>query len=220
MAAANVVTLVSAGSSLAKCVTVVDGVVTRTDDPPWPRIVSFEAVELATTDDLLDTLSGAAREYPAPCVVRAEPLTDVGRRAIYDDAERGPAGLRITPRAWVAYDIEKVSSGGIDPLHEPERAVAKARRCLPPPHHDTTVIWQITASAGKRPGELRLRLWFLLDRPLLGRQVEACADPASPPGGSTRALSATRSCRISLPSRWSATAPTLPAAVGLDPRSA
>ena len=176
-AKAYALTLVSADCSLAKRVTVVDGVVTKTDDPLWPRLVAFETIQLATIDDLLDVLSGAAGDNPASCVVRAEPLADMGRRAIYDDPEKGPAGLRIMPRAWVGYDIEKVPSGGIDPLHEPDRAVAKARCCLPPPHHDTTVVWQITASAGKRQEELRLRLWFLLDRPLLGRQVEAWCRP-------------------------------------------
>jgi hypothetical protein len=115
-------------------------VVTRTDDPLWPRIVAFETVEVHSPDDLLDVLSGAADRDPAPCVVRAAPLADIGRRAINDDAEAGPAGMRVTPRSWVGYDIEKVPAGGIDPLREPEWAVAKARQCLPPEHHDTTVV--------------------------------------------------------------------------------
>jgi hypothetical protein len=175
--APNALTFASADLSLAKRTTVVDGVVTRTDDPPWPRILAFEAVEVDTPDDLLDVLASAAAEDPAPCVVRAHPLSNAGRRAIYNDAELGPAGLRIVPRSWAGYDVEKVPAGGIDPLHEPERAVAKARRCLPLAHHDASVVWQITASAGKRPDELRLRLWFLLDRPMLGRQVEAWCRP-------------------------------------------
>jgi hypothetical protein len=85
--------------------------------------------------------------------------------------------MRVMPRAWVGYDIEKVPAAGIDPLCEPERAVARVRRCLPPAHHDTSVVWQITASAGKRRDELRLRLWFLLDKPLLGRQIETWCKP-------------------------------------------
>jgi hypothetical protein len=62
-------------------------------------------------------------------------------------------------------------------LREPEGAVAQARRCLPPQHHDTTVVWQITASAGRRLAELRLRLWSLFDKPLLGRQIAAWCKP-------------------------------------------
>jgi hypothetical protein len=173
----NALTLVSAACSFAKRPTVIDGVVTRVEDPFWPRVVAFETVEPSTPDDLLEVLRAAASADPAPCVVRADPLAEYGRRAIYDDSEKGPAGMRIMPRTWAGYDIEKVSADGIDPLREPERAVAKARRCLPPPHHDATVVWQITASAGKRRDELRLRLWFLLDKPLLGRQVEAWCKP-------------------------------------------
>lgn len=174
---AKALTIVTAAGSLAKHVTVIDGGVTRADDPFWPRLVTFETVVVDAPDDLLDVLSAAAEYDPAPCVVRAEPLADMGRRAIYDDPEKGPAGMRPVPRAWVGYDIEKVPAEGIDPLREPERAVAQARRCLPPQHHDTTVVWQITASAGKRLAELRLRLWFLFDQPLFGRQVAAWCKP-------------------------------------------
>jgi len=174
---AKALTIVTAAGSLAKHVTVIDGGVTRADDPFWPRLVTFETVVVDTPDDLLDLLSAAAENEPAPCVVRAEPLADMGRRAIYDDPEKGPAGMRPVPRTWAAYDIEKVPAEGIDPLREPDRAVAKARRCLPPQHHETTVVWQITASAGKRLAELRLRLWFLFDQSLVGRQVAAWCKP-------------------------------------------
>ena len=42
----NALTFVSADCSLAKRVTVIHGIVTRTDDPPWPAIVAFETVEV------------------------------------------------------------------------------------------------------------------------------------------------------------------------------
>jgi len=177
LARPNALTLVHAEGSLAKRVNVIDGIVTRTDDPPWPGIVRFETAEVGSPDDLLDVLSSAAEQTPAPCAVRADPLADMGRRAIYDDAQKGPAGMRVMPRTWVGYDIEKVPAVGIDPLHQPEQAVVWARRCLPLPHRSTTVTWQLTASAGKRRDELRLRLWYLLDKPLLGRQIAAWCKP-------------------------------------------
>ena len=62
------------------------------------------------------------------------------------------------------------------------RAIAKIRTCLPPPHHDATVVWQLTASAGKKADELRAHLWFLLDTPLLGRQIAAWCKPAHDAG--------------------------------------
>jgi hypothetical protein len=177
MTSPNALTLASAGVCLAKRTVVVDGVVTRTEDPRWPRVLTFETVEVDTPDDLLEVLASAAELDPAPCVVRADPLAEIGRRAIYNDAEHGPAGLRVVPRSWVGYDLEKVPAKGIDPLCEPERAVAQSRRCLDPAHHAATAVWQVTASAGKRPDELRLRLWFLLDRPMLGSQIAAWNKP-------------------------------------------
>jgi len=166
------------GTSLAKRAVMVDGVVTRVDDPRWPRVLTFDTVDVETPDDLLDVLTEAADRDAAPCVVRAEPLCEMGRRAIYDDAEKGPAGMRVVPRRWGGFDLDAVPARGIDPLNEPERAVAWARQCLPPQTRDVTVIWQITASAGKQPDRLRLRLWFLLDRPMLGGQIEAWCRPA------------------------------------------
>jgi hypothetical protein len=171
-------TFASCGTSLAKTVHVREGKVIRTDDPAWPRVFSFETIEAFDSGEFLEVLADAARREPAPCILRAAPICDVGRRAIYDDAELGPAALRIVPRAWAGYDCDRVPAGDIDPLLEPERAVAKARQCLPPQHHDATVVWQLTASAGKRPDELRVRLWFLLERPLLGRQLAAWCRPA------------------------------------------
>ena len=192
MSAPNEITLVRAGCSLAKFMTVIDGVVTRTDEPPWPTIVNFETAPVGDPDDLLDVLSSAAAAKPSPCVVRAEPLSDMGRRAIYDDPVKGPAGMRTVPRTWVGYDCEKVPAGGIDPLREPERAVAKIRTCLPPQHHDATMVWQITASAGKRADELRARPGSCSSGHCLAGRLQPGAIQQSTSAGSTRPHCATR----------------------------
>ena len=77
LARPNALTLVAADTSLAKRITVVDGVVTRTDDPPGrhrrvrdrrghqPRRSARRAQQRRNGN-------------PAPCVVRADPLTDLG----------------------------------------------------------------------------------------------------------------------------------------------
>jgi hypothetical protein len=114
-----VLTLVSANCSLAKRATVIDGVVCRTDDPPWPNRFRFMPVEVIDPDELLDVLSTVAEERRAPCVVRAEPKAEEGRRAIYDDPEKGPAALLPVQRAWVGFDIEKVpNKPRLDPLRD------------------------------------------------------------------------------------------------------
>ena len=177
LARPNALTFVTACASLAKRVTVIDGVVTRTDDPPWPRIVTFVTVEVDTPDDLLEVLSSAADQTRrrASCAPTRSP-TWAGARSTTTPRRGRPAcaSCRGPGSATTSRRCRPTASTR---LQEPERAVAKARRCLPPPHHDATVVWQITASAGKRRDELRLRLWFLLDRPMLGRQVEAWCKP-------------------------------------------
>ena len=169
-----VMTLVSAGCSLAKRATVIDGVVCSTADPLWPVIHTFMPIEVSDPADLLETLSTVAEERIAPCVVRAEPRAEVGRRAIYDDKEKGPAGMFPIPRAWVGFDIEKVpNTPKLDPLRDGEGVAVHVRQCLPHQFRSATVVWQLTASAGKRLDELRCHLWYLLDKPLDGRQLEA-----------------------------------------------
>jgi hypothetical protein len=163
--------------SLAKQATVIDGTVCSTADPSWPRIVGFVCIAITDPDELLDVLSTAAEENIAPCVVRAHPIASIGRRAIHDDPEKGPAAMRVVPRSWAGFDIEKVPANGIDPLCEPEKAVKWARQCLPPQHHDVTVVWQLTASAGIRADRLRMRLWFLLDTPVFGKQLAQWCEP-------------------------------------------
>jgi hypothetical protein len=172
----DALTLVFGSDSLAKTVQVINGIVTRVDDPYWPKLVSFGEIGAGDPGKLLTLLRDAAGLDPSPCVVRAAPLAAQGRRALYA-SEDGPAGMVVMPRRWAAYDIERVPADGIDPLNAPEAAVAKARQCLPPEHHDVSVVFQITASAGKRANQLRLRLWFLLDRPLLGKQLAAWCQP-------------------------------------------
>ena len=174
----RVMTLVTAGCSLAKRATAIDGVVCSTADPFWPRYHAFIPVEITDPEDLLKVLSTAAEERIAPCVVRAEPKAETGRRAIYDDPVTGPAGMFAVPRAWVGIDIEKVpNKAGLDPLRDGAAIAAYVQRCLPQPFRRSTVVWQITASAGKRLDELRCRLWYLLEKPLDGKQLEEWCKP-------------------------------------------
>jgi hypothetical protein len=55
------------------------------------------------------------------------------------------------------------------------------RALLPEPFHEAACAWQATSQAGLRPG-LRYRLWFVLSRPLLGRELAAwCERPEVDP---------------------------------------
>ncbi len=49
---------------------------------------------------------------------------------------------------------------------------------LPPPFRAATVVWQLTASAGKRLDALYMRLWYWLSRPMTGGELTAWCHPA------------------------------------------
>ena len=70
----DALTLVYAGQSLAKKVHVHGGIVTRTDDPHWPKLVRFSTGAIGNPLHLLKVLTRAGGRDPAPCVVRGDPL--------------------------------------------------------------------------------------------------------------------------------------------------
>jgi hypothetical protein len=51
----------------------------------------------------------------------------------------------------------------IDPVHDPELCMRAAVNTLPPEFHHASRFWQLTASAGIKPG-IRIRLWYWLNR--------------------------------------------------------
>jgi hypothetical protein len=71
------------------------------DVTPSPQVSRHRFRQETITD--LASLAGVLRraDEAGEIVVRGEPIEPVGRRAIYDCPERGPAGLRVVPRCWV-----------------------------------------------------------------------------------------------------------------------
>lgn len=138
---------------------------------------TLDAAEIAVRD--LDHLADLLRQL-APrsdcCVVRGaliDPSHAKGiRRLLYADPETGEAPtFREQARRWLALDMDGVPLPvGIDPanLHACADAVVPL---LPPAFHGAAVIVQATASHGLKPGA-RLRLWFWLDKPLIGAEVK------------------------------------------------
>lgn len=175
---------------------------------PWPQIVDVTPspqvfrhrfrqetiTDLASLVDILRRADGAGA-----IVVRGEPLGSSGRRAIYDCPERGPAGLRVVPRNWVAFDwdnlplqletLEPIDPAIVDdpaewhnwalpdPLLDPEVGARIALKRLPPNFRDRDCIIQVSASAGFKPG-FRLRTWHLLDRAVTGADLKTWCQPA------------------------------------------
>lgn len=162
--------------SLAKTIMVENGVIVGVK--PSRHAAIFEFTEEPVHD--LDSL-GAAVEAAAgrgDIAVRGAPKERRGRRAIYDDPEKGPAGLEVVPRRWVGFDLDDVPApDGADPLRDPETGVRLALGNLPFQFRDASCFWQISASAGFKSG-YRLRLWYWLDHPTTGEEMRVWVKPA------------------------------------------
>lgn len=128
--------------------------------------------------DLAGILSLLQRLLTRPdcCVIRGELLggqTVLGiRRLLHPDKVTGDAAtIRDVPRRWLAIDVE-----GIDlpaSIHPSDLAgcAAVGLSRLPTELQGAGCIVQASAQHGLRP-DLRLRLWFYLDRPTYGRELK------------------------------------------------
>jgi hypothetical protein len=146
----------------------------------------------------LSAVSLAGAHGANAIAVRGRPKAATGRRAIYDDPEKGPAGLEVVPRHLCAFDWDGVplepqsepqppeladdpaefcNWSLPDPLLDAEIGAAIALRRLPPAFRGCSCIWQISASAGFKPG-FRLRTWHWLDHPTTGAELKTWLAPA------------------------------------------
>jgi hypothetical protein len=90
------------------------------------------------------------------------------RRLAYDHPESGErATLTTAAHLWLPIDLDSVPCPEeLDPIAAPEAAAEYVvRNYLPAEMQDRDLYWQLTSSAGFKPG-IRLRLFFWLDCPL------------------------------------------------------
>lgn len=110
------------------------------------------------------------------CAIRGELLageTASGiRRLLHPDKETGDGPtFRDVPRRWLALDVEGVPLPAGVPASDLAGCAAAALAKLPVELRGTACIVQASASYGLKP-DLRLRLWFFLDRPTWGHELK------------------------------------------------
>lgn len=110
------------------------------------------------------------------CAIRGELLdgaTASGiRRLLHPDKATGDgATFRDVPRRWLALDVEGVPLPPSVPASDLAVCAAVALPRLPAELHGAACIVQASASHGLKP-DLRLRLWFCLDRPAWGHELK------------------------------------------------
>ena len=172
--------------TLAKVIHLQGGRIVAKD--PSPHVGRFRFAE-APADDLRSLYIAVRREAASGAIaVRATPKAPIGRRAVYDDAEKGPAGLEIVPRRWCAFDWDGLPlelqpcpnprwSWEPHPLLEPWIGAQIALRQLPPQFRIASCFWQVSAGAGFNEG-FRLRTWHWLDMPVTGNELKTWLKPA------------------------------------------
>ena len=173
------------------------GRIVAVEPAPQAGLHHFRSVGIANVGDLMAAVEEAARR--GEIAVRGGPIQPVGRRAIHDHAEHGPKGLTVVPRLWCAFDwdgvpivswqpepvspdvaddlVESWHWARPDPLLDPEIGARECLRRLPPAFRDVSCGWQVSASAGFKPG-WRLRSWHWLDHPCTGAELKPWLEPA------------------------------------------
>jgi hypothetical protein len=161
---------------MAKSIKVRGGRILERYDSPQSGVCRWREVEVSSLHSPMLAVSRAARR--GEIAVRGKPLAAVSRRATYIGKNDEAPGLEVVPRRWVAFDWDGLPlTPGLDPLQHGHAAALLALRRLPPGFRRVTVGWQISASAGFKPG-FRLRTWNWLDRPVTGSALKAWLKPA------------------------------------------
>jgi hypothetical protein len=123
-----------------------------------------------TLFDILERLQGCPRAF----VVRGAPAPDIDRKrtrrlaAQHFDATTGEV-LEPTfiaqPRRWLAVDFDVLPLPTAFDWRDGELSALWLTRHLPKEFAGKSCVWTFTAGAGFKD-ELRMRLWFWLDRPV------------------------------------------------------
>lgn len=146
-------------------------------DVYWWRV---RRVEVQDLEGLAAELERVAA-YGRACVVRGRPLAEYGdnwtRRLVHRCPKTGDAptfesyrdGLR-----WICVDIDGIPTD-IDPRRDPDGYADAARQALPEELAGGRAFYQLSASAGVKPGA-RVHLWFWLERRAHDDALRAWAD--------------------------------------------
>jgi hypothetical protein len=140
-------------------------------------------VTVASLDELHDLLDQLQHD-PRAFIVRGA-LTPEVRETLARTPNRkfrrlkvaqghDPALLVEVPRPWVMIDIDAFDLlPGESLVADPEGPIRRAiETLLPEPFQCADVVWQLSSSAGLRPGVLKLHAWFWLTRPVTGDELK------------------------------------------------
>lgn len=148
---------------------------------PYPDVYRWTVRQVAVCDldELAEEIERVA-EYRKACIVRGFPLEKYEapvRRLIHTCHKTGeaptfqsaPTGLH-----WICVDVDGVPTEA-DPATDPDGYADSARAYLPDELRRGRCFYQLSASAGVKPGA-RVHLWYWLDRRALDDALRAWAN--------------------------------------------
>ena len=135
-------------------------------------------------DDVAAALEGIRRD-PTAFIVRGELLPEARAavalnpghriRRAKKEGKRGQAPtLAECARRWLMVDVDNYPlPGWADLADDPEAAIEAAiHDLLPEQFHDARCFWQLSASAGFKPGVLKVHLFFWLAEPIINEDLK------------------------------------------------
>ncbi len=144
---------------------------------------SVDVKRVSSIGNLADRLQNIEAD-PGTFVIRGEPLPDTNlertRRLSKPKKDHTAAfGEPEGGRRYVMLDFDNVRCPKkIDFTQNPESGIRHLISLLPSSFHDVTCFYQVSASAGVKPG-LRAHLWFWLDRRVTNAELKTWAKDLS-----------------------------------------
>jgi hypothetical protein len=135
------------------------------------KTFTVEAVPVASIHSLSAVLVDL-QSKPRSCVIRGEPVHGIDAITTRDLDH-----FTEVPRRWVCLDVDNWVPTA-DPVRQPAEAVAEfITGCLPDEFYGISHHWQLSSSAGApgKEGVLKAHIWFWLDAPRTGVELEAWA---------------------------------------------
>ena len=142
-----------------------------------PHLVTRQHVgEFHTIDEAAPELikiiqhSGCALVSGAPIITDETPLDEKVRRLKHNTTDKAtgesyPATLIEQATPFLPIDIDEFVVPGLDVLGNPERAVEAVVTALGPEFEDVSYFWQFTGSQQLTGDQIKLRLFFICDKP-------------------------------------------------------
>jgi RecA-family ATPase len=148
---------------------------TPTGTTPCDKVFKFTSTEMPVVS--LQCLARALDCRPNECVILGRACSYgiaqiPHRRLLHHDRKTGDhPTYKPAKHSFVIVDVDEDETP-IGWHHDMNAAVQTALGWLPPEFQGVDVAWRATSSAGLNPG-IRLRLAFMLDRPVTGEELKA-----------------------------------------------